>query len=187
MARLRWMLHAIDTLNERVGTGVSFLVLVIAGVSFYEVVMRYVFNAPTEWSFELTGFLFLAYVVLGGGYTLLHSAHVNTDILYSRLPPRGRALMDVITAALFFAFAVAFTWQGWRFAWGATMDGQHSGTMWNPPVYIVMWMLPIGGALLLLQGAAKFLRDLLFLLSFRHDRPAHVGEQKMSIEVGNEH
>lgn len=165
MRALKVVLNVIDTINEWVGTVASFLVLAISGIACYEIVCRYIFNSPSEWSFELSGFLFLGYVVLGGGYTLLHEAHVNTDILYTHLSARGKATLDVFTAVLFFAFTVAFVWYGWRFAWMATLNGEHSGTPWNPPVYIVMWLLPIGGALLLLQGSAKFVRDLLLVVT----------------------
>ena len=177
MGALKAGLHVIDTINEWTGTIASFLVLVVAGIASYEIVCRYVFNSPSEWSFEMSGFLFLGYAVLGGGYTLLHEAHVRTDIFYSRLSARRRAMLDVMTAALFFVFTFAFTWQGWRLAWTATLTGDHSGTPWNPPIYIVMWLLPIGGALLFLQGSAKFIRDLLVVAASPRDEPSQTGDK----------
>ena len=179
MGALKSLLHAIDAINEWVGTIASFLILVITGITFYEIVCRYGFNSPSEWSFELTGFIFLGYTVLGGGYTLLYSGHVNTDILYTRLSARGKAILDVMTAVLFFVFAVAFIWAGWRLAWTATLGGEHSGTPWNPPVYIPMWLLPVGGVLLLLQGTAKFIRDLLFIATGVHYEPSRIQEKKV--------
>ncbi|MBI2317625.1 MAG: TRAP transporter small permease subunit [Betaproteobacteria bacterium] len=179
MDALKRLLHVIDTINEWVGTIASFLILIITGITTYEIVCRYVFNSPTEWSFELTGFLFLAYTVLGGGYTLLHEAHVNTDIFYSRLSARGKAILDLMTAVLFFVFAVAFTWAGWRLAWTATLTGEHSGTPWNPPVYLAMWVLPVGGLLLLIQGLAKFIRDLLLVATGIQYRPSRTEEKKV--------
>jgi len=159
MKKLELALGLIDKLNDRVGKGVMFLIAALTLMVVYAVVMRYGFNLPTKWSFEAIGFVFGTYIILAGGYALLHGSHVTVDILYSRFSPRVKAALDVFTSLIFFLFAVVLVWQGGQYAWRAVEIQQTTGSPWNPPVYPVKLMLPIGGALLLLQGIAKFIRD----------------------------
>ena len=171
MAKIRPLLRFIDTINEWAGKIAGFLIIAIVGVIIYEVIARYGFNSPTEWSFETSAFLFLGYIVLGGGYTLLYGEHVNTDIIYSHIPLRGRALVDLITSVLSLLFCLVLLWEGGKFAWSATLMGRHTGTPWNPPVFIVLWVLPVGGGLLLIQVVAKFIRDMLTVTGRQVETP----------------
>lgn len=161
MKRIRFVLHLIDSINDWVGKIVSFWILPTIAVIVWEVVFRYGLSAPTLWAFEVSAFIFCGFIILGGGYTLLHRAHVSTDIVYNRFPLRTRAIVDVITAILFFLFCGVLLKEGWRLAWEAVEMGRLSGSHWNPPIYPVMVVLPIGAFLLLLQGTAKFIRDLI--------------------------
>lgn len=160
MRGLRQILRAIDNVNERAGRMASFLMLFLAGAAVFEVVARYVFNRPTQWSMEANGFLMLIYVVVGGGYTLLHKGHVNIDVVYSRFSLRGRAILDVATAVIVFAYVIAFIYYGWRFAWDHMVTGTIGKGGWSPPLYPFAFFLPLGGVLLFLQCVAKFMRDL---------------------------
>ena len=151
-----------ESLNEWTGRIVSFLLPAIFVVMLYEVIARYIFNTPTEWSFELTLFLFAYASLLGGGYVLLHRAHVNVDILYSGLPLRTRAIIDLCTAPVFFIFVGVLVWQGWALFWNSFSFLEHSvvGT-WSPPLYPIKIALPIGAAFILLQGLVKFIKDII--------------------------
>ena len=75
----------IDGLNEVVGRAVSFVAAVFAVAILYDVVMRYGFNAPTPWAFDLTKQLFGFYFILLGGYALRHQAHVRVDLISEML------------------------------------------------------------------------------------------------------
>ena len=170
LVNIRILLHIIDTVNEWAGRITSLLIIALTGVMVFEVVARYVFRSPTEWAFETSGFLFLGYILLGGGYTLLYGSHVNTDVLYNRFSLRTKAIVDLITAVLSFIFCGVLLWEGSRLAWGAIETGRHSGTPWNPPLYAVMWMLPAGGGSLLIQVVAKFIRDLFTAVTGREEK-----------------
>jgi TRAP-type mannitol/chloroaromatic compound transport system permease small subunit len=86
---------------------------------------------------------------------------VNINVLYNRLPVRRRALFDVLTALVFFLYVWVLFYEGSKFAWDGIIRNRHSGTDWNPPLYPVLMMVPVGAFLMLLQGAAKFVRDLI--------------------------
>jgi TRAP-type mannitol/chloroaromatic compound transport system permease small subunit len=171
MAKIRLLAHIVDTVNEWVGRITSLLILATVGVIIFEVVARRGFDAPTEWSFELSVFLFCGYILLGGGYTLLYGEHVNTDVIYRRFSLRTRAIVDLVTAVLFFLFCSVLLWEGGRLAWGATEMGRHSQTPWGPPLYPVLWVIPLGAGLLLVQGLAKFIRDLLTAVTGQKEEP----------------
>lgn len=164
------VLRLVDRLNERMGWVISLWMIPMIFVMSFEVFMRYIMNSPTEWGTELVTYIFAGYVLLGGGYTLLYGDHVNINVFYSRLSPRRKALFDVITAVLFFLYTWVLFYEGWKFAWDGLIRNRHSGTDWNPPLYPVLLTLPIGVFLMLLQGTAKFIRDLNTLVTGKERR-----------------
>jgi len=160
---LQRLLKFIDQLNDWTGRFVSLWMIPMILVMSFEVFMRYVVESPTIWGTEMVTYLFASYILLGGGYTLLYGDHVNINIFYSRMRVRRRALFDSITAVIFFLYAWVLFHEGLKFALDGWIRNRHSGTDWNPPLYPVLMTLPIGAFLLLIQGAAKFVRDLLIV------------------------
>jgi len=173
------LLVLIDNINEWTGNIVAYLLIPMTCIVSYEVVARYYFNAPTIWTMEMSEYLLVALGALGGGYTLLNRGHVNVDVVYIRMSERQRAIVDCITFCLFFAFIVAFVWQSWEAAIKALRIRGYSPSFWGPPVYPIKALLPIGAFLLLLQGVAKFIRDLAFAIKGEHifDKTEEVAER----------
>lgn len=159
MHALHATMRGITRLNDWLGKSVSLLVLVIFALLIAEVIFRYFAGAPKVWTSELTQLLFGVYVVLSGGYIMAHGGHVNVDILYSRLSPRARAVIDTFTSLLFLAFVGALLYFGSALAWESLSFWEHSQSAWNPPIWPVKLAIPIGAALLLAQGLVKLLRD----------------------------
>lgn len=137
-----------------------FLILLLMGMILYEVVARYVFNSPTFWAMEGGQMVFGAYFILVGGYILLHGGHVNMEVVYVRLPSRQRAILDLISSSLFFIFCGLLLWKGAQLAWTSVQIGECSQSSWAPPLYPIKLCIAIGAFLMLLQGLAKFIRDL---------------------------
>ena len=79
------IIKAIDGLNEAVGRVVSVVAIFFAAFIIYDVVMRYVFNAPTRWAFDVTKQMYGFYFVMLGGYALRHQSHVRVDLITERL------------------------------------------------------------------------------------------------------
>ena len=134
-----------------------------------EVVLRYFFNSPTVWANELAQMLFGAYAILAGGYILRSGGHVNVDILYSRLPRKTRAAQDVVTSSLFFLFCGMLLIYGGSLAWDSLSRFEHSQSAWNPPLYPAKLMIPLAALLLILQGLAKLIQDILIFLGIDID------------------
>jgi len=156
------LLSIIDSLSEWSGKTFSFLLVVATLVVVFEVVMRYVFNAPTIWGLELTIYLCATIYVMAGAYAHWLDAHVKVDVLYMRWSLRTKAIVDsVLTGPLFLFFCGVLVWQSGEWTWVAITRGFTSGTMWAPPLWPMRLVLFLGSSLLLLQGLAKFVRDLI--------------------------
>ena len=169
MRVLRNCLLVIDRINEWVAKLVSWAIILIIGSTAYEVVMRYVFAAPTEWSFELNYLVNGAYFLLLGAYTFAARGHVNVDIIYARLSARKKAILDLFTAPLFFFFTYMMLIYGMRFALKSLTYRETLSSAWAPPIYPVKMVIPVAAAMLILQGLAKFIRDLHTALTGRKD------------------
>ncbi|MCH8503249.1 MAG: TRAP transporter small permease subunit, partial [Ectothiorhodospiraceae bacterium] len=117
MRYLTTFIQGITWFNERLGRWfISYLAFVIFALLLFEMVARYVFSSPTIWATELTQMMFGAYVMLSGGYLLVHRGHLNVDIFYDRFKPRTRAMVDIVTSLLFFAFLLVLLKEGWQMA-----------------------------------------------------------------------
>lgn len=165
VATLNAILDVIDKINDWVGKILSLGVLCMFVMVFIEVIRRYFFNSPTVWGNELTQMIFGMYVVLCGGYILMLGGHVNVDILYSRFSTKGKAVADIITFSLFLMFCGMMLIYGSSLAWESLSRFEHSQSAWNPPLYPVKLMIPLGAFLLLLQGIAKLIRDISILVT----------------------
>lgn len=160
MKYLTTLTQATSWLNERLGRWlVCYLVFAIFVLLLFEMTARYVFAAPTIWATELAEMLFGAYVMLSGGYLLVHKGHVNVDIIYGRFSRRTRAIVDIITSVLFFAFLLVLLKEGWGLAADAVSRWETSHSAWNPPVWPLKLTVPVGAGLLFLQGLCKLIDD----------------------------
>jgi len=145
--------------------GASFLPALMF-VTFFEVVKRYVFNAPTTWSFETTMFLSGTMTFLGGAYCLRYGLHVNVDVLYERWSPKHKAVVDAVTFPLLVLLCLTLVWPGGKALWSSLqLPWEASSTPWGPVLWPMRGVIVIGGLLLFFAGAAKFIRDLRIIIS----------------------
>lgn len=155
------VLAIVDRSIVWIGRIISFLAIFAMGVICYEVVARYAFNAPTIWGHELTVYLCGAYYVLGGAYTLFHNEHIRVDVFYSYFSPRLKAVVEVVTFPFLFCFIGVILWIGIEYSYESLMMGETSGTAWSPPIYYVKLCIPLGALLLLVEGVAQLVRNVL--------------------------
>lgn len=164
-------MRGITRLNEVVGRCSALLIFAMFAFLLLEVGFRYLLNSPTVWTNELTQMLFGVYAILSGGYILAHRGHVNVDLLHSHLPARARALVDIATSLIFFIFTLALLWFATDMALESFSARETSFSAWNPPVWPVKLMVPIGTCLLALQGLVKLLEDLAVAFGFDYYTP----------------
>ena len=157
----------IDRFIDRTGRIISFLVPLMVGVLCYEVIMRYLFNAPTFWGHETAQHLFGGYAILVVAYTLRHRAHVTVDVFYRRWSPRVQAIVDSFTWLMFWLFCGLLLWHGGDAAIDAVVRLDHTNTPWSPPLYPLKVTLPLGVFLVCLQGLSVYLRKVYFAITGR--------------------
>ena len=164
MWRVLSLAHLIDRVNERVGRAVSWLVLIMALVSAGNAISRKLFDLGSNAFLELQWTLFAAVFLLAAGYTLKHNEHVRIDVASGRLSPRARAVIDIF-GTLFFLFPLCLLilYHGLPFF----LDSYRSGEVSNNPGGLTLWpgklLIPLGFALLLLQGVAEIIKRIAFL------------------------
>ncbi len=151
--------RGIDTTVRTMGELVAYWSVLAVLAYYFEVVGRYVFNSPTNWVHESTFLMFGMQYMIAGAYAYRGESHVRVDLLYSRLSDRGKALCDVIGSLFFFIFIGVMLWTGWVFASDAVRAGEVSFTEWGIQYWPVKLMIPIGAALMLLQGIARLIKD----------------------------
>lgn len=161
MSFLNRLLIAVDTISLRSGQAVAFLLLPICGAMVFEVIARYMFNAPTIWSTEIVVMLAGALYIVGGAYTQYLRGHISVDTLYDYLPPRWQAAVRVlIHAPLFFLYVGILLWEGSQFFWDSMIENERSGSLWNPVIWPYKFVVPLGALLIFLQGLAQVIRDI---------------------------
>ncbi len=178
MKILNKAIRVIEWINNQTGKILSLFVLLMFFLILMEVFRRYLLNSPTVWSNELTQMLFGTYVILAGGYILATGGHVNVDIFYSRMSRKTQAKVDIVTSFLFFMFSGMMLIYGGFLAWESLSILERSQSAWNPPIYPVQLMIPLGAGLLLLQGAAKLIRDIQIVVKGVDDGDAAVHEKE---------
>ena len=159
------LLHAIDGVSTWVGKLFAWLMIVLMGVVCVEVFKRYVLNAPTAWIFDAENMLYGTCFMRCGAYTLAQNAHVRGEFLYSSMRPRTQAGLDLVLYIVFFIPGIAaLIYSGWIFAVESWQINEHSTvTAEGPPVWQFKFMIPLAGALVMLQGFAEIVRSLVCL------------------------
>jgi TRAP-type mannitol/chloroaromatic compound transport system permease small subunit len=154
------LLHTIDGISTWVGKTAAWLIVILMTVVCVEVFKRYILNAPTAWIFDLDNILYGTLFMLCGAYTLAQNAHVRGDFLYSSMRPRMQASLDLVLYIVFFIPGIAaLIYAGSTFAAESWRIAEHSNvTADGPPVYHFKSMMPIAGALVMLQGIAEIMR-----------------------------
>lgn len=159
----------LDAVNRAVGSGVRWLALLMVLLQFAVVLLRYVFGISFIFLNEGVLYMHAALFMLGAGYTLLVDAHVRVDIFYSRFARRGKAAIDLAGGLGFLIpsllMVLWFTWPSVRNSW-AVLEGPISvGGI--PASFLLKSLIPGFCILLIVQGLACLLRDLLSLAERR--------------------
>jgi TRAP-type mannitol/chloroaromatic compound transport system permease small subunit len=159
------VLRAIEQVSAWSGKACAWLIVALTLVVAVEVFKRYILNAPTAWIFDLNNMLYGTLFMMCGAYTLAQGGHVRADFVYHALRPRTQALLDLVLYLLFFVPGIlALIYAGTDYAAESWHIGEHSTvTAEGPPVYQFKAVIPVAGALVMLQGLAEIMRCILCL------------------------
>ena len=167
MGALRSLLRLIDSISLWSGRLVSIGVpLMVLSLSF-EVISRYLFDAPTLWAQD-TSIFFFGYVgLIGGAYVMREKAHINVDLFYAHMSVRGKAACDSFSYLVALFFLGLVTVYGYHETVRDFELGLRRPTDWAPPIGPFVIAIVIGAALLFMQTFAQWIRSLHLLLTGR--------------------
>jgi len=164
---LRTAIRRVDWFIDRSGKMLSWLVLAFVLTMAYEVVARYVFNSPTVWSYDVSYMLGGGMILLGGAYLILHDGHVRIDVIYGRLSERQRLILNIsLWLVVFLPMTLILLQSSYHYAYRAWKFNEVSGIgIWRPPLFPLKAVILIAWILILVEGIASFLKDVLKLFT----------------------
>ena len=155
----------VDKVSTFVGQAFSWLVLALTLLISWEVFSRYFLDNPHSWAFDAMIMMYGTMFMMAGAYTLSKNGHVRGDVLYSFFMPRTQAGVDlVLYILLFIPGVIALVWAGYVYAGDSWAMNEHSSiTADGPPLYHFKTIIPLAGAMLLMQGFVEILRCIVCL------------------------
>ena len=156
------VLLAVDRFSTWIGKAFAWSVVVLTLLISWEVFSRYVLNSPHAWVLDAQIMLYGALFMTAGAYTLSKNGHVRGDVLYGFLRPRTQAIIDLTLYVLFFLpGVVALTWAGWIYFQESLAINEQTFNAVALPLYPFKFVIPLSGAVLLLQGVVEIIRCIL--------------------------
>jgi TRAP-type C4-dicarboxylate transport system permease small subunit len=152
------MLKLIDRLNEAFGWIAAAAFVGVGAMITYEVVMRYVFLAPTIWAEEMSRFLQIWATYLAAATVLRHRQLIAITVIVERLGPRGRKLAEAFALVWILLFCIVAVWYGLDIMLDSIRVGRATSTMLAVPQWMTELAIPLGFTLLALQALAELIR-----------------------------
>jgi TRAP-type mannitol/chloroaromatic compound transport system permease small subunit len=155
----------VDKVSTWIGHAFSWFIVALTLHVSWEVFSRYALDAPRAWAFDAMIMLYGTLFMMAGAYTLAKSGHVRGDVLYGFFRPRTQATIDLVLYIVFFIPGViALAWAGYTYAAESWAINEHSTiTYEGPPIYPFKTVIPVAGAILLLQGIVEIMRCVICL------------------------
>jgi TRAP-type mannitol/chloroaromatic compound transport system permease small subunit len=169
----------IDKFTDTTGTWIAWLNVPLVAVVAYEVFARYVFHAPTIWSFDLTYMFYGTIFMLGAAFALHKGAHIRTDFFYEKWSAKTKGIVDATSYIVFFFPSIfMLLWISAGEAWYAfDIKETSEQTPWRPILWPYKSVVPLTCVFLLIQGVSELIK------SFYAARTGIVLEHKAKIEV----
>jgi len=158
-------LLCVDRINDWIGRMVSFLVLVGAAILVWEVVSRYIFDAPTMWAHGYTQRVFSSYFILVGAFALLRGSHVRVDLFLPAEGSRKRAALDLLNYIMLLIWGAALTYEGWAFFQEALLWNEVDDSALGHPLWPIKLCLVVGAGLISIQAATEIIRAAIGLIN----------------------
>ncbi len=159
-------IRPIETITRFFGGLSACIIPVLSLLIVYEVVSRYAFRAPTYWAFEISYMLMGTAFMLAMAFCLQLRRHIRVDFLYDHLPPKKRAVIDVVGYVLFLLpMLVWCSWGLWEYFLEAYKVNEVSGeSAWNPIIWPFKFIFAFGFYLLAIQTVAEICKCVLVLM-----------------------
>jgi TRAP-type mannitol/chloroaromatic compound transport system permease small subunit len=151
--------QAIDWVNAKFGAFANSMIVLSCIVSAGNAMSRYAFDLSSNAWLEVQWYMFSVAVMLGAAYTLQRNEHVRVDIFYMQLSERGQLWVDIIGGILFLLPAcILFAWLAWPIFYQSYLINEASNNAGGLLRWPVKALLPLGFALLTLQGISEIIK-----------------------------
>jgi TRAP-type mannitol/chloroaromatic compound transport system permease small subunit len=151
--------RAIDAVNQRLSYVANWLVLLACLISAANAFSRYAFSVSSNAWLEIQWYMFGGLVMLGAAYTLKRNEHVRVDIVYTNLSTRGQIMVDIVGGLLFLLPAtLILTYLSWPIFHNSWAEGEISSNAGGLVRWPIKIFLPLGFALLSLQGISELIK-----------------------------
>ena len=177
----------IDRLSERIGHTFYWLVLATVLISAANAVVRKAFNYSANSLLEIQWYLFSAIFLFLAGYTLMRNEHVRIDVIAHRLSKKTQSWIDII-GTLFFLFPMAFLimWLAWPVFVEAYERHEVSTNAGGLIIWPARLLVPVGFALLIIQGLSELIKRFAFLKGLIPDPSEKHVEKSAEEELAQE-
>ncbi len=150
-------------INRIAGILSGIFILIIGFIVTYEVIMRYIFNAPTNWVLETSIYLNIGCVFLAVGITLRDNMHIFVDTLISRFSNRNQMILQLIGLLLGFIFCFILSYKGLQMALNSYRIHEVSPTPLHVPLFLPYSFIPLGMGILHLEFIVQIFKKILSL------------------------
>lgn len=165
MAPMLRIVHHIESFIELLGRALSWLSVAMVLLTFAVVILRYVFDLGWVAMQDAITYMHAVLFLLASAYALKHDEHVRVDVLYSKLSVRGRAWVNFLgTLLILFPVCGFIFWISWVYvldSWRIFEASSETGGL--PGVFLLKTTILLMAALLMLQGVALLLKNLVLL------------------------
>ena len=159
------LVRKIGTVTDTVSNVLAFLagvilVFIMLGTAA-EVALRYLVGSSIPWMMEIVEYSLVFMTFFAATWLLKHEGHVMMDIIIIRLGPKAQALTHALTSMLGAIVCLVIGWYGIEVTWFRFKAGTVLGTVLEPPMFILLWVIPLGSLLLFIQflrRSYKYLR-----------------------------
>ena len=158
MKTINLLMQTIDAVSEWLGKLCAWCLFAIGFFITFEVLMRYVFNAPTIWVDEISRVLQVWVVFLATPYVLKHREMISIDVLLRDPNTLRRRLAESFSIVVLFVFISVAVYYGFELWLKATLAGHTTDTYLAPPKWFTHAPVWVGGTLLLLQAVTQLVR-----------------------------
>lgn len=164
----RRIIYAIDQLSKTIGHAFAWCIVILTIGTTYEVIVRYAFNAPTDWAFDFSYILYGGLFFMAGAYTLSRGGQL-----------RVQATVEIVLYVIFFFPGIlAMVIAGYHYAYDSFRILEKSI---NSPIGVPIWqiklLIPVGAALIAVQGVAEVMRAAICLREGRWPPRLHDVEE----------
>lgn len=159
------IMAAITRMNKLIIWFVGAVIVFMSVLLTVDVLLRYIFNSPTTWAFEVATWGTGIVGFLLGGYILVIEQHVRVDLYFEKFSTRVQSIVDLISVLFLFLIAIALIWWGTDYVIGYYKIGATMTGGLTMPLWINWLMVPIGGILIGLQGFVKLVNDLSIIIT----------------------